>query len=137
LGLIVAKGGAQLSREEFEAIAQQVFDELPEVFGDRVENVSIVVEDVPDEETCRQMRCRPTELLGLYQGIPLTERGTWYGMAPTMPDRIFLYQDNIEAESRTREELLDRIQEVLLHELGHYFGMSESQIRRAMKRFFH
>jgi predicted Zn-dependent protease with MMP-like domain len=125
-----------MTRERFEEVAQRVFDDLPEVFGDRVDNVSIVVEDLPDDDICRQMRVKRGELLGLYQGIPLTERGSWYGMAPTMPDRIFLYQDNIEADCETEGELEGRIQEVLLHELGHYFGMSESQIRKAMKRFF-
>jgi predicted Zn-dependent protease with MMP-like domain len=126
----------RMTRERFEEVAQRVFDDLPELFGDRVDNVSIVVEDLPDDDICRQMRVKRRELLGLYQGIPLTERGSWYGMAPTMPDRIFLFQDNIEADCEAEEELEGRIQEVLLHELGHYFGMSESQIRKAMKRFF-
>jgi predicted Zn-dependent protease with MMP-like domain len=126
----------RMTRQKFEEVAQRVFDELPPLFGERVDNVSIVVEDFPDDDLCREMRLGREELLGLYQGIPLTERGTWYGMTPTMPDRILLFQSNIETECESDEELEDRIQEVLLHEIGHYFGMSEAQIRRAMKRFF-
>ncbi len=122
-----------MTREEFEAVAQDVFDGLPPVFGERVDNVAIVVEDYPADDVARSVRASRTTLLGLYQGVPLTQRGQWYGMAPTTPDRISLYQMNIEADSRTEEELRERIREVLLHELGHYFGMSEAQIRRAMR----
>jgi len=123
-----------MTREEFEAIAEGVFDGLPPVFGERVENVSIVVEDYPTDDIARSVRATRTSLLGLYQGIPLTQRGQWYGAVPTVPDRIWLYQKNIEADCRSEGELKERIREVLLHELGHYFGMSEAQIRKAMKR---
>jgi predicted Zn-dependent protease with MMP-like domain len=73
--------------------------------------------------------------LGLYQGIPLTHRGTWYGASPTLPDRISLYQKNIEAQCKNDDELVERIREVLFHELGHYFGMNEREIRSAMSHF--
>jgi predicted Zn-dependent protease with MMP-like domain len=128
--------GIALSREEFEEIAQEIFDDLPPVFGEEIDNVHVVVDDYPSAEICEQMRVSPRGLLGLYQGVPLTQRGTWYGMSPTLPDRIWLFQKNIESECTTEEELFTRIQEVLLHEIGHYFGMSEAEIRRAMKRFF-
>ncbi len=122
-----------MTREKFEAVAQEVFDGLPPVFGERVDNVAIVVEEYPPDDVLRSVRATRTTLLGLYQGIPLTQRGQWYGMVPTAPDRISLYQRNIEADSSSEEELREKIREVLLHELGHYFGMSEAQIRRAMR----
>jgi predicted Zn-dependent protease with MMP-like domain len=71
----------------------------------------------------------------LYQGIPLTHRGQWYGMSATVPDKISLYQKNIESVCKNETEIELRIREVLYHELGHYFGMNEAQVRAAMKRF--
>jgi predicted Zn-dependent protease with MMP-like domain len=80
----------------------------------------------------QQLRLRSKhDLLGLYRGIPLPQRGTWYGATPVLPDRISLYRKNIEAGVRSDEELAARIREVLIHEIGHYFGMSEKEIRQA------
>ncbi|MGB2869661.1 MAG: metallopeptidase family protein [Bacteroidota bacterium] len=124
-----------MTRERFEEVAQAAFDSLPSDFRDRVENVHIVVEDYPSEDDRSRVRAGKTSLLGLYQGIPLTQRGSWYGMTPTAPDKITLYQKNIEAVSDTEEETELRIREVLFHEIGHYFGMNEAQIRKAMKRY--
>jgi predicted Zn-dependent protease with MMP-like domain len=124
-----------MTREIFEETAQYVLDNLPKIFGDKIDNVQIVVEDYPSEEVVQQTRAGTTTLLGLYQGIPLPHRGTWYGTSPTTPDKISLYQKNIEADCRNDGEVSERIREVLLHELGHYFGMSEKEIRSAMKNF--
>ena len=121
-----------MEREEFEAIVTQVFEKLPPKFRDAIENVGIVVEDYPDEVLVRQLRLRSKHhLFGLYQGVPLTQRGTGYGMYPVAPDRISLYQKNIEGGCRDDEEIAGRIYEVLIHEIGHYFGMSEKEIRSA------
>jgi predicted Zn-dependent protease with MMP-like domain len=124
-----------MTREKFEDIAEEVYEGLPRIFGDKIDNVHIIVEDYPSEDIMHNMHVGKTSLLGLYQGIPLTHRGTWYGTNPTTPDKISLYQANIEAVCRNDEEVSDRIKEVLLHELGHYFGMSELEIRNAMKNF--
>lgn len=124
-----------MTREMFEKIAEEVFDNLPKIFGEKVDNVHIVVEDYPTEEVARHSHASTTTLLGLYQGVPLSHRGTWYGSSPTIPDKISLFQKNIEANCQNDEDVSERIREVLLHELGHYFGMSESQIRSAMRNF--
>jgi len=124
-----------MTREKFEDIADKVYESLPKLFGDRIDNVHISVEDYPSEEIMRLTHSGKTSLLGLYQGIPLNHRGTWYGASPTTPDKIYLFQSNIEAVCQNDEEISDRIREVLLHEIGHYFGMSESEIRSAMKNF--
>jgi predicted Zn-dependent protease with MMP-like domain len=124
-----------ISRKQFEDIAQNIFDDLPKVFGEKIDNVHIVIEEYPSLEVLRRMHSRKDSLLGLYQGIPLTQRGSWYGMSPTIPDTILLYQKNIEAICSSENELRNRIQEVLLHEIGHYFGMTEDQIRHAMKDY--
>lgn len=124
-----------MTREQFEEIAQRAFDRLPDQFKDKVENVHIVVEDYPSDDVLDGRRFDRHTLLGLYQGIPLSHRGTWYGMTPTMPDKISLYKRNIEAHCRSTDEIEMRIAEVLFHEIGHHFGMNEQEIRNAMKRF--
>jgi predicted Zn-dependent protease with MMP-like domain len=124
-----------MTREQFEETAAEVYNELPQIFGERIDNVHIVVEDYPTDEDIQKTHSSRTNLLGLYQGIPLTHRGTWYGVQPTTPDKISLYQKNIESVCRDDEEVTARIREVLLHELGHFFGMNEDEIRNAMKNF--
>jgi len=124
-----------MTRERFEEIAQSAFDNLPGDFKSRIENVRIVIADYPTDELGKNTKRSRDSLLGLYQGIPLTHRNTWYGTSPTIPDTITLFQRNIEAVSGTEEEVRHRIIEVLYHEIGHYFGMNEKQIQAAMKDF--
>lgn len=116
-----------MERARFEDIAEEAFNHLPALFKKKIENVEIVVEDVPSSPM------KGSFLLGLYHGVPLTKRGTWYGMSPVLPDRISLYQANIESVCSSDEEIRNKIYEVLCHEIGHYFGMDETQIRGAMK----
>jgi len=124
-----------MTKERFEELAQRAFDSLPEEFTSRIDNVHVVIEDFPPDDVLeRGVRDRHS-LLGLYQGIPLPDRNTWYGAAPTVPDKISLYQQNIEAQSRNEREVEETIAEVLFHEIGHYFGMNEAEIRAAMKNF--
>ena len=120
-----------MTREEFENIAEEAFHGLPPRFINAIDNVEIVVEDVPTGDDLKLQRKGGT-LLGLYKGIPLSKRGTWYGMSPTLPDRIILYQKNIEALCRGEREIRRQIYITLYHEIGHYFGMSEAEIRHAM-----
>lgn len=124
-----------MTRERFEEIAQNAYDALPEDFHNTIDNVYIVVEDYPSDETLKKMKAGRDSLLGLYEGVPLTQRGTWYGSTAVLPDKITLYQKNIEAVCVDEEEMELRIMEVLFHELGHYFGMDEAQVRKAMRRF--
>lgn len=121
-----------MTREEFESLIEEIFDELPDRFRSAIENVGITVEEYPDAEIVRAMNLRSKhDLLGLYQGVPLTARGSWYGMQPVTPDRITLYKRNIEDHAKTPKDLRAQIYEVLIHEIGHYFGMSEEEIRQA------
>ena len=121
-----------MDQTEFELIVQRAFDRLPDRFRNAIENVGVFIEDYPSDEIVASLKLRSKHhLFGLYQGIPLTSRGTWYGMTPVPPDRISLYKSNIEASSRSNEEVEQRIYEVLMHEIGHYFGMSEEEIRAA------
>jgi predicted Zn-dependent protease with MMP-like domain len=93
------------------------------------------VEDSPSIDALARSRAGKRSLLGLYQGVPLPHRGTSYGMYPVGPDKITLYQQNIESVCNSDDEIEHRIVEVLFHELGHYFGMNEREVREALKKF--
>ncbi len=118
----------RVSRDEFEDLVSKALEELPRSFRDRLENIAVVVEDFPPQEIMRELGLKsPLGLLGLYQGVPLKHRGIRYGNV--LPDRIVIYQRPIEARVRTREELIIRIQQTVMHEIGHFFGLAESELR--------
>lgn len=121
-----------MDQDVFEKLAERAFDRLPEHFKEAIENVGIVVEDYPSDEIVREMGLPSrNSLLGLYQGIPHPFRNTWYGMSPVVPDRISIYKKNLEMRHRSDEEIERAIYDVLVHEIGHYFGMSEEEIQKA------
>lgn len=123
----------KVSREEFELLVADALEMLPHHFKGALDNVEIMVEDLPhDDDLDRAGASEKRTLLGLYTGIPLTERGGWYGMTPVMPDRIQIFQRNIERLCDTKEELRHQVLTTVFHELGHYFGMKEDEIRSAM-----
>jgi len=121
-----------MKREVFEELAQEVLDTLPDPLLQKIENVRIMVESRPAGEMERRVGLSPESmLLGLYEGVPLTNRGSNYGAWPIVPDKITLYQDNIERLCATDEAIRRKIREVLIHEIAHYFGMDEGEIRDA------
>jgi predicted Zn-dependent protease with MMP-like domain len=124
-----------MEQKMFEEIVDQAFHHLPPLFKKKIENVEIIVEEQPDPGTMKRHSGADTQLLGLYHGIPLTQRGTWYGTSAVLPDRISLYKNNIERICRDEKEIREKIYEVLCHEIGHYFGMNERQIRSAMENW--
>jgi predicted Zn-dependent protease with MMP-like domain len=116
-----------MDRGMFEQIVEEEFEALPDLFRQHLENVRIVVEDQPEHQRAQDRSI----LLGLYQGIPLNKRGNDYGMYPVIPDTITLYCANIERVAQSVEETRRQIRQTLIHEIGHYYGMSEADIRRA------
>ena len=94
---------------------------LPKAFREKLTNVAIIVEDLPPEQSERRGL-----LLGLFHGIPRTEKSVFFS---SPPDRIFLYQRNIEAICSNEAEVRRQIRATLLHEVGHYFGLSEDELR--------
>lgn len=124
-----------MNRTQFEQVAQEALESLPEHFLKKLDNVHIVVEDYPSDDVVRKRGDDRYSLLGLYEGIPLPHRGPWYGTYPTSPDKITLYQKNIEAVCGSEKEIRRRVYEVLFHEIGHYFGMNEQEVREALKDF--
>jgi predicted Zn-dependent protease with MMP-like domain len=126
----------KLKREEFERIVEEALELLPDQFQKVLDNLEIIVEDMPEPEDLEKTGARHARsLLGLYSGIPLTNRGTWYGMTPVTPDRIKIFQKNIERITRNRKELREQVLITVFHEIGHYFGMNEDEIRNAMQDF--
>ena len=110
-----------MDQARFEELVEQALDDLPEPFREKLTNVAIIVEDSPPEEPKREGL-----LLGLFHGIPRTEKSVF---SSSPPDRIFLYQRNIEAVCKSEAEVRRQIRATLLHELGHYFGLSEDELR--------
>ena len=115
---------ARVDRDTFEQFAEEALDGLPLALRDRMSNVEIFVEDLPGEEAAAHGRSG--HLLGLYHGIPLTERGEAYW--GVMPDRIFLYQRNIENACRSLEELRDLVHTTVIHEVAHHFGIDDDRL---------
>ena len=120
-----------MSRDEFEQIVQEAWRRIPRRFRDRIENLAIVVEDEPGPRTLRRGGV-PGDILGLYQGIPLTARGSGYSMV--LPDKISLFQGPIERAARDEADVPRVVYDTLWHEIAHYFGMSEGRVRRAERR---
>jgi len=116
------------SREEFEAVAQEVWDALPASFREIVGNLSIQIEDFASRETLDHLRIRsPYGLLGLYHGLGLPFKSVWD--MPHGPDMIFLYRIPILAFAHAGiEPVRDVIQHVLIHEIGHHFGFSDADM---------
>ena len=118
----------KLTREEFEDLVVSALKKLPRFFRKKMENVDVVVEDRASLEVLKEMGLRsPYELLGLYQGVPLSRRGFYYGNV--LPDKITLFQLPIQAICNTREELESKVREVVIHEVGHYFGLDDERLR--------
>ena len=112
---------------KFEKLVAKAVDELPDEFQRRMENVSISVEDRPSEEILKKQGIKsPSTLLGLYQGIPLKKRGVYY--SNVLPDMITIYQEPIEMLCRNENAVKERVKEVVMHELGHHFGMTEEEL---------
>jgi predicted Zn-dependent protease with MMP-like domain len=117
-----------MNRQTFEHLVAQALDELPQEFQEKLDNVEVIVEDWPDRRTMRLAGVRhPTQLLGLYHGVPQTKRTHNYGLV--LPDKISIYQRPIEMRYHTPEEVRSAIHRVLRHELGHHFGLSDDRLR--------
>ena len=118
----------KLNRKEFEESVVSALEGLPTFFKKKMENIDVVVEDKAPQDLLSEMELRsPFDLLGLYQGIPLDRRGFFYGNV--LPDKITLFQMPIESICRTGEEVKEKIREVVIHEVGHYFGLSDERLR--------
>jgi predicted Zn-dependent protease with MMP-like domain len=113
-----------MGRRRFEALVDRALRRLPRPFRERIANVAVVVEDWPDEATLEEMEIEPPDTLyGLYRGVDLTHRDSSYGNV--LPDTIHIYQGPIEADSADEEDMAELVRDVVIHEIGHYFGLDD------------
>jgi predicted Zn-dependent protease with MMP-like domain len=124
-----------VTRETFNTLVEEALRDIPRRFREELKNVAIVVEDAPSPELLAEMELEPPDsLYGLYQGTPLPERSWGYGNA--LPDRVTLFQGPIQEDADDHEDIIVCIAETLIHELGHYFGMSEEQIEEIEDKYW-
>jgi predicted Zn-dependent protease with MMP-like domain len=124
-----------MTREQFRALVAEAIDSIPERFAEHVRNVAIVIEEAPSPALLAEIEIEPPDtLLGLYQGTPLTERRWDHGN--DLPDRVLLFQRPIEEDAADDGDVVGVIGETLIHELGHYFGMSEDEIMAIEDRYW-
>ncbi|MBF8299748.1 MAG: Possibl zinc metallo-peptidase [Acidobacteria bacterium] len=124
-----------MTRAEFERLVAEAVMLIPTRFRREMKNLALVVEEEPSAELLEEMEIEPPDsLYGLYQGTPLPER-TWdFGNA--LPDRITLFQRPIEEDCEDEDEIRAAIGETLIHEVGHYFGLSEEEIEEIEERYW-
>ena len=124
-----------MSRDEFERLVREAVALIPRRFRDEMRNLALVVESEPSPELLAEMDIEPPDsLYGLYQGTPLTER-TW-GFGNALPDRITIFQRPIEEDCEDEDEIRCVIGETLIHEVGHYFGLSEEEIEEIEEKYW-
>jgi predicted Zn-dependent protease with MMP-like domain len=124
-----------VTRERFEQLVEEALREIPKRFRKAMHNVVVVVEQEPAPDVLDELEVPPGDtLLGLYQGTPLTQRS--WGHGNSLPDRISIYQGPIEDACNDEDEIRDCIAETVIHEFGHYFGMSEEQIEEIEEKFW-
>ncbi|MCH7526011.1 MAG: metallopeptidase family protein [Planctomycetes bacterium] len=117
----------RLTLEQFSSLVDQAIRAIPDEFQPYLADVVIDIEPMPDRRTCEGLGLRdPRTLMGLYHGTPLTERSI--EQSGSLPDRVVLYQRNIERSGRTRREIVEEIRKTVLHEVGHHFGLEENDL---------
>src|SRR6476659_2575638 len=124
-----------MTRAAFERLVEDALKDIPRRFRQAMVNVAVVVEDEPSVDLLDELEVEPGDtLFGLYQGTPLPERSWTYGN--TLPDRISIYQRPIEEACEDEEEMRDCVAETVIHEFGHYFGMSEEEIEEIEEKYW-
>lgn len=124
-----------MTRARFTRLVEEALRDIPPEFRDAMRNVAVVVEDEPSEDLLDDMEMEPGDtLFGLYHGTPLTERDSGYGN--TLPDRISIYQLPIEEAYEDEEDIRQCVVETVIHEFGHYFGLSEEEIEEIEEKYW-
>ena len=118
-----------MQRRRFLLLVRQALEKLPPPYSDWMENVDVVVERRPRMHHLRAGGLGPDEtIFGLYEGVPLTERSSDYGLV--LPDKITIFQEPLEREFSHDAELVEEVQRTVLHELAHHFGISDDELER-------
>ena len=125
-----------MTRDQFERLVVEAIALIPKRFRREMKNLAVVVEDDPTAELLAEMEIEPPDTLyGLYHGTPLTERSWGHGNA--LPDQISIYKNPIEEDcDGDEDEIRAQIGETLIHEVGHYFGLSEEEIEEIEEQYW-
>ena len=115
----------EIGSEAFESLVSEALSDLPEDLAERMSNVHVVVESAPDQDLADELGTGIDGLLGLYQGVPLTNRENYYWV---LPDRITLYRDNIMSIARDADDLREIVRKTVIHEVAHHFGIDDSRL---------
>lgn len=107
----------EMGPEEFEALVEGALESIPDSFWDQVDNLVVLVEDDPPPDQ--------PDLLGLYDGVPVTERDDYAGV---LPDRVFIYRNPTLRMCSTPEEVAEEVRVTVIHEIGHYFGIDDAHL---------
>lgn len=118
-----------MTEERFLELVEEAVSGVPDEFAQYMENIEVSVEQYPSLELLREMELPATEtLLGVYRGVPFTKRRTFW--SPLFPDSIVIFQKPIERICRgVEKQIRDQIRRTVVHEIGHYFGISEDRLR--------
>ena len=117
-----------IDRETFDQLVEEALSSIPEEFQAKLDNIELLIADWPTREQLKQAGLRPGQtLLGLYQGVPHTRRGSRYGLVP--PDTITIFRGPIVVLGRTRSGVAHLIRRTVLHEIAHHFGFDEKRLR--------
>ncbi|MDD5639301.1 MAG: metallopeptidase family protein [Candidatus Pacebacteria bacterium] len=121
-----------MNNEEFEKLVKEGISQIPKKFLDKIKNIAIVVENNPTKEQLKKLGIRHNYILfGLYEGVPRTAR---VGYGQIVPDKITVFKNQIEEYAKSNEQIKEIVKNTVWHEIGHYFGMNEQQVRNAEKR---
>ena len=123
-----------MDKERFENLVAQAIKELPEEFREKLQNIDVVIEDYPSRAQLRRAHLgQGLMLLGLYEGVPLTRRGSSYGMVP--PDKITIFKNNIEIKcpGSNEKDIRDEVKRTVHHEIAHHFGIGDARLRQIEK----
>jgi predicted Zn-dependent protease with MMP-like domain len=117
-----------MDADRFGELVDEAVASIPAGFREKLDNISIIVEPLARPSLAQQMGHNPWGLLGVYQGVPYKQRGPWYGNV--LPDRILIFQKPIEQQARTAAEIKKLVRRVVIHEVGHYFGLSDDELHQ-------
>lgn len=121
-----------MDNEQFEQLVKKGISAIPEKFLKRIENVAIVIEDNPTKEQLKKLAVgKRFVLFGLYEGVPKTKR---WGYSQVLPDKITIFKNQIENYADSDKEIEKMVKDTVWHEIAHYFGMDEKQVRAAEKK---
>jgi len=125
-----------MEREKFEGLVYRAIETLPEEFKNKLENVDVLVEDWPSPQQISRLRLKDKgQLLGLYEGVPQTNRGSGYNLV--LPDKITIFQKPIEMRCRSDREIEAEIGMVVQHEIAHHFGIGDATLYKIERQKRH